>query len=498
MPLQMHVLPHGQRLLPEEEHFLHRKGAEEIQFIAPRMADLGIVNLHIADTNFGMYPRDRDICLALREAHDTYGWPLQIMATTGKNNKERVIDITRIMGKMFSVNMSVQSMDQKVLANIKRDNIKLEDFMRVNQHLNEQGRATKGELIIGMPGETTESFIQGVEQMIDSGISSLCIYTLMLLHGTEFQNPDYRAKHGIVGKFRVVPLDFGEYDGTRVLDYEEVCVQTNDMAFEDYLYLRSFALLVEALHNSRPFDELFRYSRSIGVSRFDMMRRIFDCLDRVPPDVKEILRGFRAETQGELWDSEDDLVAHYQKDENYDRLRLGEVGGNLIYKYKVLSIVFAAESWISVLVDVCKEFAKEKVKDREAIKKEEDRINLLAEFCGRKLSGILDVDANVVAPLDMMSPYDIVGWLQSEEATPLEDYLTGSSLLYQFYYTDEQLKIRADQFKRYGTTTNALSKIVTRVSNVESLFRKVRTPESEEFISADPEQDRFVRYMLAN
>ena len=69
----------------------------------------------------------------------------------------------------------------------------------------------------------------------------------MLLNGTEFQDPAYRRKHGIESKFRIVPLDFGEYEGERVLDYEEVGIGTNDMSFDDYLYLRGIALLVEAL-----------------------------------------------------------------------------------------------------------------------------------------------------------------------------------------------------------------------------------------------------------
>ena len=70
------------------------------------MKNLGITGLHIADTNFGMYPRDRDICLSLKEANDTHRWPKQVIATTGKNNKERVIEITGIMGNTFNVNMS--------------------------------------------------------------------------------------------------------------------------------------------------------------------------------------------------------------------------------------------------------------------------------------------------------------------------------------------------------------------------------------------------------
>ena len=141
---------------------------DEIKYIGPRASSLGIVNLHLADTNFGMYARDRDLCETLYETHNNFGWPRQIMATTGKNNKARVIDITKIMGNIFSVNMSVQSMDPQVLSNISRDNIKLDDYIAVNDHLNKVGRSTKGELIVGLPGETKDSFVKGVQKVIDA------------------------------------------------------------------------------------------------------------------------------------------------------------------------------------------------------------------------------------------------------------------------------------------------------------------------------------------
>ncbi|MEK9144071.1 MAG: radical SAM protein, partial [Elusimicrobiota bacterium] len=70
----------------------------EIDYIAPRMHKLGITNLHIADTNFAMYQRDREICEEFLKTKKEFGWPRHIMSTTGKNNKELVIDITRLLG----------------------------------------------------------------------------------------------------------------------------------------------------------------------------------------------------------------------------------------------------------------------------------------------------------------------------------------------------------------------------------------------------------------
>ena len=43
-----------------------------------------------------------------------------------------------------------------------------------------------------------------------------------------------------------------------------------------------------------------------------------------------------------------------------------------------------------------------------------------------------------------------------------------------FQFTKDQIKMRKHAFQRYGTDINAISRIVTRISNLESQFRKVR------------------------
>ena len=46
-----------------------------------------------------------------------------------------------------------------------------------------------------------------------------------------------------------------------------------------------------------------------------------------------------------------------------------------------------------------------------------------------------------------------------------------------FEYSNDQIVMRRDYFKRYGTGINALSKIVTRIAGLESQFRKIKNNE---------------------
>ena len=276
----------------------------ELEYIAVRASRQKNTILHLADVNFGMFPRDRKICEFLVAMQKKYKWPSSICSTTGKNNKKRIIEATSILGDAFYVPMSVQSMDDKVLNNIKRSNIKLDHYTEINKYAQDQGRSTAGELIIGLPGETKESFMKGVQQVIDSGVSRIVIYTLMMLHGTEFKDTAYRHKYGMKGKYRIVPLNLGEYDGVKVFDYEEVCVENKDMSFEDYLYIRKFALITESIFNNGIFEAFFKYALAEGIKKSEFIFKILENIERAPTKIIKIFNEFDRETKEELWDSE--------------------------------------------------------------------------------------------------------------------------------------------------------------------------------------------------
>lgn len=445
--------------------------SRELEYIAKRAEGLDITGLTIADTNFGMFPRDREICEELLRVKQSYGWPLNIGATTGKNNKERVIDITGILGDAFSVNMSVQSMDLTVLENINRSNIKLDSYMDINQHLRDQGRSTKGEMILGLPGETKSSFLGGIEEIVSTDVSMLCIYTLMLLHGTKFKDPEYLREFAYQTRFRIVPLNFGEYDGEKIFDYEEVGVASKDMSFDDYLYLRRFSLLVESIYNNRPFEGFFRYAQTLGVTNFEFLNRVSEQIEFAPDGVKEIIDGFMAETNSELWPTEEAMIAHYQDDEAFENLKDGKVGGNLIYKYKSMSLAYAMPDWISFLSRQLIELAKEMPGHAHRLPEIEVEVAALAEYGSKKIWKFLDNEFGDT-PTSMDSDYDFIAWHKSPIGTRLSEYAVKHPIRYLFDFTEEQKRSRRDAFRRFGTDFNGLSKIVTRLA-IQTLFRKV-------------------------
>ncbi len=489
----------GAKYFHKLNKFSEKRIKDEIEYIGKKACELRISNLHFADVNFGMYPQDKTTCDYLAESNKKYGWPLQIMATTGKNSKQRVMEITKILGEMFSINMSMQSMDEQVLTNIKRANIKLEHMIEVNNHLREDGRFTKGELIMPLPGESKETFIKGLNSLINTKVTSITIYTLMMLHGTEFKNPEYREQFKYKGKYRIVPLNFGEYDGEKIFDYEEVGIETKDLSFKDYLDIRVIALLVEAIHNGRPFNEFFKYAEFYKIEPATLIKYLYEHIDEAPKGVQRIIKEFLDETQSELWESDKDLLAYYKKDENYKKLSNGELGGNLIYKYKSKSLVEVGGEWVDFFQAQLPKYIIKKNRNIKSIELIKEEINDISKFCRNKISGLLDINGKTNL-IESNFNYDILSWIDEESSKRLENYkFQGNNNRIVFEYTEEQIKIREDVFKRYGTDINALSKIVTRISNLESQFRKVRYNKHNYLRDIYRKTgENFVKYALSN
>ena len=473
---------------------------EEIEYIGKKAGNLGLTHLHLADVNFGMYPQDSKTCEFLVKSKKQYGWPLQINTTTGKNSKERIIDITKILGEMFVVTMSMQSMDEQVLTNIGRSNIKLEHMVKVNDHLRSDGRFTVCELIMPLPGETKETFIKGLNNLLNANTDTVTIYTLMMLHGTKFKNPQYRDKFRYKCKFRIVPLNFGEYDGQKIMDYEEVGVEHKDLSFEDYLYIRVLAVLVESLHNGKPFYEFFKFSKKFGIQPASLLRILYDNISDSSKNIQKLINEFVNETKNELWDSEENLIEYYEKDKNYLKLKNGEVGGNLIYKYKSKCLIESGLDWIDYFEQQIFKTVIDKQININSAKIIKSELSEIANFCRLKINALLNANVET-KPVEDIFDYDILKWLDDEkENKRLSEYkfpLGGEKLIFEF--TKEQKIIRKDVFKRYGTNINAISKIITRISSLQSQFRKVRY-ENDNYLRDVYKKvgENFVKYALSN
>jgi putative methyltransferase len=209
--------------------------------------------LHNADANFGMFPRDVNLCHHLVDVKCAYGYPQEMMYTTAKNSNDRVFEVVRILHAAHmdkGVTLSYQSLDPHTLDLIKRSNIKIEALPDHIQRYRQAGIATYTEMILGLPGETYESFANGLSQLIDAGQhDSITVYLCRVLSNAEMAQPDYLATHGIKTVYSPTspphatpnPLD-------PHIEYSDIVVETAAMPLADWQRAYLFAWAVQAFH----------------------------------------------------------------------------------------------------------------------------------------------------------------------------------------------------------------------------------------------------------
>ena len=125
----------------------------EIQYIAEHIPK-NTHSLHISDLNFGMYPRDIEICESLVKIQEEFDYPKYIKCTTGKNQKDKIIKAIKKLNSSLRVTMSVQSLDSDVLNNIRRDNISVDHMLALYPAIKEAELQTTSDVILGLPGES--------------------------------------------------------------------------------------------------------------------------------------------------------------------------------------------------------------------------------------------------------------------------------------------------------------------------------------------------------
>jgi radical SAM superfamily enzyme YgiQ (UPF0313 family) len=329
---------------------IYRHSSENVKadllYIAQRVRPE--ITLCFADDNFGMYQGDEELADYFQFLQEKFNWPQYIRTTTGKNNHERIIRVMRKLRGILPMTSAVQSMNPVVLANIKRSNIKLEAYAEIQKEVEAQGMQSYGELILGLPGETKDTFMKSVRDLLATGVKRVSAHQLMLLHGAPLSNPESRERHGFQTRFRVVARNIGNYTGEPVIETEEMVVETPTFSFDDYLEARVFHLLLTIYYYEGNFEEAFQFARHEGVEAFDLIVRLQSMLEQAPADFKKlVIEEFLNESREELFDSREECVEWSKR--HFDGLVEGTLGGNLLSKYSMLGRFYVTNDAVDFL-----------------------------------------------------------------------------------------------------------------------------------------------------
>ncbi|RMH56022.1 MAG: radical SAM protein [Candidatus Hydrogenedentota bacterium] len=425
-----------------------------------------VLNLMFADSNFGMYERDYEICRHIAELQRRYDWPKTIFASTGKNRKDRIARNLELLRGTMKVWLSVQSMDDEVLRNIKRENISLDAMIELQDSLSKKGLTTHSELILGLPGDSVERHIRSIAKLVEAEVDTITTYTLMLLNGTELNTPQEREKHGIRSHFRILPRDFALLrHGAVAVEVEEVVTSTNTLSFEDYCLLRKFHFIINVVYNGKPFAPLFRFLKEQRISLFLFLKSLLDDLSSAPLPVREIAHSFEEATREELWPSYEDLISFATKRENYRLLLEEKVGTNLIQTHLAKSLRHM-DAWCSYVFSQ----AGLLLKQNTAAENAGHSLRDIEAFCRCRVYRPLDESAFDFTPVVRLN-HDIPRWMSSPKQVPLEHFFSRTPRKFSFPLEESKKDIFRKFLRRFGTTSTGIGRILTKV-DITKIWRE--------------------------
>ena len=108
----------------------------------------------------------------MEELNKATGFPKVFRPCYEKNSADRVFRISKTLnsrGLDKGATMAYQTLCDDALKNINRKNLTMEHFSGLMASYTEANIPTYSELILGLPGETYESFSKGIETLFEEG-----------------------------------------------------------------------------------------------------------------------------------------------------------------------------------------------------------------------------------------------------------------------------------------------------------------------------------------
>lgn len=216
------------------------------------MAKNKIEYIYCSDANFALFDRDEEITDLMIESKRKTGYPEKFKTNFTKNRDEFVF---KLSCKMFdeglgkSPTLSFQTMSPEALKNIGRTNMSLEHFKNLMQMYTNRGIMAYSELILGLPGETYDSFSEGIETLFECGQhKSVIVYPCELLPNSQLGSKASVEKY----KIEVCRTEFRQHhsavDESAVKEYSDNIISTYSMNREAWKKSYIFALYAQGLH----------------------------------------------------------------------------------------------------------------------------------------------------------------------------------------------------------------------------------------------------------
>ena len=233
--------------------------------------------------------------------------------------------------------------------------------------------------------------------------------------------------------------------------------------------MRTVALFVTLVNNSKGFRPLTRLLKSSKVKILDLLLLIIADIEQASPNLVQLVRDFEYDTEDELFDSEEEARSFYNKPEVYNDLLEGNVGMNLIQHY-------TARAFSSAMEDLCEfAFSRARIlleKEKSLIQSELMHFEEIKGYSKGLSHNLLGVNRLEEAP-ELDFHWDIKTWANNLENLPPSNFKLQNATKIRFSITPHQFKMVEDNLNRFGHTPHGRAKTLIRTT-LDHLWR---TPE---------------------
>ena len=221
-----------------------------------------IYDCYGADSNFGMFKRDINFAEALCACKNKNGYPKTFFVSFSKNSDMNVLKISDALnraGMLQGATLSFQSLNPDTLEAIGRKNLDLKYFSDMMKEYHKRRIPTYSELILGLPLETKESFMEGIGTLIACGQhASIDVYECCSLPNSDLGQIGNLEKYKIITQ-RLPFRRFDIHDAEEIQEYSNIIVGTSTMSKQDWRDCNVFFNIVSVFHFKKLFHCVAMY-----------------------------------------------------------------------------------------------------------------------------------------------------------------------------------------------------------------------------------------------
>lgn len=242
------------------------------------IAEAGIKNIWLADSNFGALREDLEKAQLICELKRETGYPTSFATSWSKKHSPRVQEIVLLLnrnGLLPHYQLALQTLTPEALELANRQNMSSNKYQPIAKHMAEQGVPIAAELIWGLPGDNLASFETNLDRLLAT-FPNINIFGYTLLPGTEFyaKRDEYRIE--------TIPVaGYGKAKGEYVVGCHSF---DRDEGIEGYFLITAHILFAHG-HLLPLTVRLLALEGTVRVSpllRFLLRSLLDECRDELP------------------------------------------------------------------------------------------------------------------------------------------------------------------------------------------------------------------------